>query len=301
MRIAYTLEVARVIPDGSDAVLLSFALQAQHRQLFQFEPGQYLTIAANIGGDSHWRCYSITSEPRQPQLCVLVKRMAGGCVSNWICDNVRPGMRIEVMPPAGRFILSCPGCPALLFAGGSGIAPIFALARQALEEGAPRVSLFYANRDRLTAMLLAGLKDLQRNAPEKFSLRLWFDVQDGLPTSDALRDQALGLEDGAVYLCGPEPFMEAVKAVLEETGFDRTRIYQENFGAAVENDAGSEAGAALLLTVQVKGKEYTIAASRRETLLSAMLNAGLVVPHSCRLGECASCVCRLEQGESRAS
>jgi 3-ketosteroid 9alpha-monooxygenase subunit B len=299
MRTAHTLQVVEAIPEGRDSILLSFALQDEQLQLFRFDPGQYLTLAADIDGDMHWRCYSITSEPRRNQLIsVLVKRMPGGRVSNWICDNVQPGSRIAVLPPAGRFLLARPPQSVLLFAGGSGIAPVFALARQALEEGASRVSLFYANRDRSATMLLPGLNELRRRWPGKLEMRLWFDVEDGLPTVDAIRRHAGGFEDGNAYLCGPEPFMKATNAALEQVGLDRRRVHQEDFGAAAgETENRLEPGAESSLTVVLNGKEHIVSVTGKQTLLSAMLNSGLVVPHACKVGECASCICRLEQGE----
>src|SRR5258708_2967867 len=162
MKLAHSLTVTAVSPQGSDAILLSLGVDGGQRQRFSFQSGQYLTLAVPVQGDEHWRCYSITSAPEDGQaISLLVRRVAGGRVSNWLCDHARAGQRLQVLPPAGRFTLARHGQPVLLYAGGSGIAPIFALARQALLQGAPQVRLFYACRDRATAMLLAELQALQ--------------------------------------------------------------------------------------------------------------------------------------------
>jgi len=298
MKSAHALKVAEIVPQGTDAVLLSFCLEDENVQPFRFAPGQYLTLAADVDGDRYWRCYSITSDPQQePLISVLVRRVAGGRVSNWICDTVQPGERIDVLPPAGRFTLNAPCQSVLLFAGGSGIAPIFALARQALDQGVSKVTLFYANRDLSTAMLLRELEQLQSRTQGRFEIKLWFDAEKGLPTVDAIRDQTLGLEAGDVYLCGPEPFMKVVNEGLALAGFDRAHVHQEDFGAAPDDgDTQSDAGQSKSLTVLIKGAEHTVPVRGSESLLSAMLNAGLQAPHACKVGECASCVCRLEQG-----
>ncbi|MBN9426116.1 MAG: 3-ketosteroid-9-alpha-hydroxylase, partial [Burkholderiales bacterium] len=84
MKRAHSLAVAQVVPQGSDAVLLSFTLTDDQAAQFRFQPGQYLTLAADIGGQAQWRCYSITSEPQPGSpISVLVRRVAGGRVSNW--------------------------------------------------------------------------------------------------------------------------------------------------------------------------------------------------------------------------
>jgi 3-ketosteroid 9alpha-monooxygenase subunit B len=299
MKFAHTLHISEVLPQGRDAVLLSFVSEDGRAPRFSFRPGQYLTLGADVNGGDQWRSYSITSEPNANRaISVLVRRLAGGLVSNWICDNVRVGQQMRVLPPAGRFTLVRSQEPVLLFAGGSGIAPIFALARQALAEGAPDVSLFYANRDQATAMLVEELEALSKVAKDRFRIRSWLDDRDGLPTQAILHSAVAGFESAHVYLCGPEPFMQAVRTCLLEAGFDSARVHQEVF-AAPDEDAGPDSGRALeaLLTVKIRGKVHEVAVEGGRTLLSAMLNAGLDVPHSCKVGECASCICRLREGD----
>jgi 3-ketosteroid 9alpha-monooxygenase subunit B len=296
----YTLPITSVTPQGSDAILLSLGVDGEQQPHFGFQPGQYLTLAVNVQGDEHWRCYSITSEPAAGQpVSVLVRRVAGGRVSNWLCDNARPGQQLQVLPPAGRFTLARPGQPALLYAGGSGIAPIFALAREALAQGAARVRLFYANRDPATAMLLAELQALHAAAADRLEIVHWYDDRQGLPAQAMLAEQARGLEQADAYLCGPEPFMRAVSAGLRAAGFDAQRVHQEDFGAAVEDAAEetADAGPEAQLTVHIKGQPHTVPVHAGELLLTAMLRAGLPVPHACKVGECASCMCRLRAGE----
>jgi 3-ketosteroid 9alpha-monooxygenase subunit B len=299
MKFAQNLRVAEVLPQGRDAVLLSFVAGDGDAPSLSFRPGQYLTLGADLSEGEHWRSYSITSEPEANQaISVLVRRVAGGLVSNWICDNVRIGQQMRVLPPAGRFTLVCSKEPVLLFAGGSGIAPIFALARQALAEGAPKVSLFYANRDRATAMLIDDLNALSKSANDRLQIRFWFDDEDGLPTQEILRSVAEGFKNAQLYLCGPGAFMHAIRTSLQEAGFDPARLHQEDFGTPDE-DVGVDVGSAreAFLTVKFKGKVHEVVVEAGRSLLAAMLNAGLEVPHSCKVGECASCICRLREGE----
>lgn len=299
MKKAHTLRIAEVIPQGKDAVLVSFSAPDGGSPGLSFVPGQYLTLAANVNGDEHWRCYSIVSEPAMDRtIGVLVRRVAGGLVSNWICDNANSGSTLRVLPPAGRFHLEQTGRPVLLFAGGSGIAPIFALARQALAEGAPRVFLFYANRDRATAMMMEELKALSENAGERLQIKFWYDSEDGYPTPIVLSSTVEAWKDADAYLCGPEPFMQLVRTVLREADFNPDRVHQEDFGAQSEDDdADVGEGEEASLSVQVKGQLHEVTVRGGQSLLSAMLAAGLHVPHSCKVGECASCMCRLLEGE----
>lgn len=296
---SHFLIITDVTPQGSDAILLGLGVATEQQPDFGFRPGQYLTLAATVEDDEHWRCYSITSEPMVGQpISVLVRRVPGGCVSNWLCDHAQPGQKLRVLPPAGRFTLVRPGQPVLLYAGGSGIAPVYALAREALAQGAARVRLFYANRDRTTAMLLAELQALQLAADGRLEIAHWYDAEQGLPTPAVLAQQVQGLEQADAYLCGPEAFMHSVLAALAAAAFEPSRVYRENFGAALGGlvETGVE-GPGAELTVQLKGQTHSVLVRDGQLLLDAMLDAKLVVPHACRVGECASCMCRLVEGE----
>jgi 3-ketosteroid 9alpha-monooxygenase subunit B len=49
--------------------------------------------------------------------------------------------------------------------------------------------------------------------------------------------------------------------------------------------------------VELDGEHHAIRCSRDEPLLTAMLRAGLKAPHSCRMGECGTCMCTLIEGK----
>ncbi len=304
MKHAQALTVSTVIPQGSDAALLCFALNDAQRSPYAFTPGQYLTLEGGPDDNRQWRCYSITSDPAEAWISVLVRRVAGGLVSNWLCDHVRPGATLRVFPPAGHFTLRQPGQPLLLFAGGSGIAPIFSLARQALNEGAPTVTLFYANRNAGTAMLMDELADLTARFGDRLQLRLWYDEIDGLPQTSDIAGLMPPAYAGDVYLCGPDAFMQLVQRSLTDAGCAAERILCEEFvladdaSNAADGDGDSAENAAVTtLQVTLKGEVHHIPVRARETLLAAMMSAKLPVPHACKVGECASCMCRLESGD----
>lgn len=302
MNLAHSLQVVRVVPQGTDAMLLSVAPAPTELTHFSFHPGQYLTVAGGPADAEQWRCYSLISDPVDTQaLSVLVRRVPGGFVSNWLCDHVQPGMQLKVLPPAGRFQLRHPDRPALLFAGGSGIAPIFSLARQALEAGAPKVCLFYANRDQGTAMLMDELSVLKARYGLRLDLRCWYDDQSGLPSAQVLAACAKDTDACEAYLCGPDPFMRAVEGALVSAGMEAEHILREAFALADEGSSdelsSEDALSTAHLTVKLKGQSHQLEIQRRDTLLAAMIKGGLPVPHACKVGECASCICRLESGD----
>ena len=50
------------------------------------------------------------------------------------------------------------------------------------------------------------------------------------------------------------------------------------------------------LEVELDGAHHTLVCGRNEPLLTAMLRLGLKAPHSCRMGECGTCMCTLLEG-----
>jgi 3-ketosteroid 9alpha-monooxygenase subunit B len=199
-------------------------------------------------------------------------------------------------------MLRQPGQPAVFFAGGSGIAPIYSLVRQALANNASKICLFYANRDHGTAMLLEELEALQRSYGQRMDLRCWYDVHHGLPTVQALEACTEEFESNDVYLCGPEPFMGAVQSALLSVGVKLDHIRREEFSqdSIDEEPLGHtefNQSSKTRLTVRIKGQVHQLDVCKTDTLLAAMIKSGLPAPHACKVGECASCMCHIESGD----
>jgi len=116
-----------------------------------FDAGQYMAwqIPAAVAGGRHGvtRTYSMANPPSQPRrLEFHVRRTAGGvCSDGWVfagsaaSDRIglAPGDRIGLTGPYGRFVLRMGRAePAVLIAGGTGLAPIAAMIKRALLGGA---------------------------------------------------------------------------------------------------------------------------------------------------------------------
>ncbi|WP_157433062.1 FAD-binding oxidoreductase [Actinomadura rifamycini] len=131
---ACAVTVVDVVEETADARSLLLAAPDEARDRFGYRPGQFLTLRIpGDGGSGTARCYSLSSAPGVDEhLKVTVKRVAGGFGSNWICDNVRPGDTLEVLPPAGLFTPERLDGRLLLFAGGSGITPVMSIVKAVL-------------------------------------------------------------------------------------------------------------------------------------------------------------------------
>jgi ring-1,2-phenylacetyl-CoA epoxidase subunit PaaE len=161
----HTLEIAAVRNETPDAVAISFAIPEDLGDAFAFLPGQYLTLRAEVDGEDMRRSYSICSPLNEKdRRTVGVKRIADGRFSSF-AQTLKPGDRIEVMPPQGRFtarsaatmtICCSPPAPASR--------RCLSIAKSVLAgEPDSSITLLYANRN-WTASCSATISTISRTA-----------------------------------------------------------------------------------------------------------------------------------------
>lgn len=272
---SFELAIIDVVEETADAHSVTFEIPADHAEKFTYKPGQFLTLA--IPSDQTGiaaRCYSLSSSPHGGgPLTVTVKRTADGYASNWICDNLREGDTVRVLPPSGIFTPASLDADLLLFAGGSGITPILSITRTALAQGSGRIILFYANRDESSVIFAEELRDLAATNPNRLHVIHWLETVQGLPTPEQMRAFASGFLTYDAFVCGPAPFMKMTITVLKELEFPRERRHQEKFLSLGGNPFGD------LHDVQVAESEIAAAESdEQDTADDAVLVGGPAGP-----------------------
>ncbi len=98
--------------------------------VFDFEPGQFLSIFVEKEGKTINRPYSIASSPTEKdaiELCIKV--VEGGFMSNYLKER-QPGDRYRIMAPLGAFILREPIATDIAFIStGTGVAPFVGMTK----------------------------------------------------------------------------------------------------------------------------------------------------------------------------
>jgi ferredoxin-NADP reductase len=203
--------------------------------------GQHLDVRLTAeDGYQAQRSYSIASAPgERPE--ITVEELDDGEVSPYLAQELRPGDRIEVRGPIGGWFVWEPedGGPLLLVAGGSGVVPLMAMARNRAASGSdvPARLLLSSRtwedviyRDELAD--LAGRGDgfelfhtLTREQPEGWS------GYARRVDEELLREVAWPAHAGArAYVCGPTGFVESVSRGLVGLGYEPRRVKTERFG-----------------------------------------------------------------------
>lgn len=245
---AHSLEVAALTPLTADSFLLSFAVPAELREVFDYKAGQYVTIETEpTPGERERRSYSICIPPHQAwqpdgtgQITVGVKVLPGGRFSTWARDHLGPGDRLTVLSPAGRFTVRGTEGPTFgALAAGSGITPIMAIAGEVLHtDPTSRFVIHLINRTPEHVMFATQLDDWQRTHPDRFEVvhhwtRTSPTAQFGARISDPelikiLRHRTSG-GISEWFLCGPQPLVVRAQAALAELGIGRRLVHTELF------------------------------------------------------------------------
>ena len=161
------LRIAKIVEETPDARSFVLEIPADLADKFRYRAGQFLTFRVPHAEGAFNRCYSLSSAPETDGLPkVTVKRVEGGKGSNWFHDALKEGLTLEVLPPAGRFVLGDGDAPLLLFGGGSGITPMMSLIKSALKHGhAPHPAVLCQPRQALDHLRRRAARPARRRTP----------------------------------------------------------------------------------------------------------------------------------------
>jgi ring-1,2-phenylacetyl-CoA epoxidase subunit PaaE len=313
----HSLEIVDRRQETPDSVSLAFGVPDGLSEKFAFQPGQYLTLRASVEGQECRRNYSICSALDEGELRIAVKRVESGTFSRFANDVLRPGERIDVAPPEGRFTAEI-GVDRHLafFAAGSGITPVISIIRSALAaHPQARATLIYGNRTTDSIMFRTRLEELKDRYLGRFALFhvLSRESQDIDVLNGRIDREKIGLtartivrasEVDAYYLCGPFGMIEDGRAALIAAGVKPERIKAELFstdGAPRVESAPALADPLAPDTVQIEcvldGRTRCLRARPGERIIDAAHAQGVELPHSCRGGMCCTCRCKVLEGE----
>lgn len=248
-----------------------------------WHPGAHIDIVVEGGG---LRQYSLCGDPadRGSYKIAVLRESGGRGGSEWIHDHVPVGAVLQVRSPRNHFAVE--EADGFTFvAGGIGITPIMAMARELSQTERPW-QLIYAGRSRST---MAFLNDLSGYGQH---LRVLAEDEVGRPD---VRELVAGLQDGhLLYVCGPSSMVEAFSSAAEAIG-KSGQIRYELF-AAVASDADDDLGAPFEVELQRSGMRISVPPT--STILREVRSAGVQVLSDCQDGICGSCETPIIVGEA---
>ena len=162
------LVVSDVVDLNEDAKLYVLSPDSENgtKQLAYFSAGQYLSISLKIGSAVTSRPYSICSSPSESLkgiYKILVKRVSGGFVSDYILSNWTKGTKVKASAPEGNFSYEPlrDAKNVIGVVGGSGISVFYSMA-QAVFNGDEDFSLtiLYGSKTEKDIILKKELDDI---------------------------------------------------------------------------------------------------------------------------------------------
>ncbi|MEU3958398.1 2Fe-2S iron-sulfur cluster-binding protein [Streptomyces buecherae] len=216
-----------------DAVAITFAVPPDLRSLYRYTPGQHITLRRFTGNTEIRRTYSICSPALDAagptSLRVGVRLVEGGEFSTYALKELVTGDEVEVMAPAGRFVLDVGPAPQTdsaedskdsdaaderdgpqrksdretdgghyaAIVGGSGITPVLSIVATLLaRRPTARFCLIRSDRSAASTMFLEEVADLKDRYPDRLQLVHALsreEQQVGLPSGRLDRERLTGL------------------------------------------------------------------------------------------------------------
>ncbi|WP_174874049.1 hybrid-cluster NAD(P)-dependent oxidoreductase [Vogesella oryzae] len=309
-----TLQCVSVHDETHD--VRTFTFRAVPARRFAYLPGQFLTLELAIGGQSVNRCYTLSSSPTRPDtVSITVKRVPGGQVSNWLHDNLQPGMNVSVLGPSGEFSFAhAPAAKYLFLSAGSGITPLMSMSR-AMGDLGGNIDVAFVHSARSPADLIFR-HELVQLARARSGFRQAAIVQSRHPEPEwsglegrldiaALERLVPDFRQREVFCCGPAPYMTGTRELLQAAGFDMQHYHEESFNFAELNASAEEVADAPVAAAEGEcGYEVRFAklgdvvqTKPGQTILAAAQQQGLRVPSSCSKGLCGTCKTKLLDGK----
>lgn len=198
------LRVAKVQPEAQDVISVHL-VRPGGGELAPWSPGAHLDLLLPSG---LVRQYSLCGDPLDKECyrVAVLREAEGRGGSRELHDSDLVGREIGVRGPRNHFRLV--EAPSYLFlAGGIGITPLLAMARDVSRRGLPW-RLVYGGRSRATMAFVDELLSLPGG-----QLELVPQDEVGLLPLDEILGQTPAT--AAVYACGPEPMLRAVEQACD--------------------------------------------------------------------------------------
>jgi CDP-4-dehydro-6-deoxyglucose reductase len=200
---------------------------------FNYQAGQFI----NLLHQNAVRSYSIASLPGEDELELHIRHVPNGRVSSWVHQQLSLDDDIEFHGPAGDcfYVPGRPEQPLLLIGTGTGLAPLYGILRDAINQGhTGKILLFHGSLHRDGLYLVDVLQHLT-------------DIHDNIQYTpcvlhgDAPLGGAIGVIDEVVmralpdlkgwraYLCGDPEIVRRLQSRIFLAGASMQEIYADAF------------------------------------------------------------------------
>lgn len=311
----YIWKTGKIEYPATDAVTIHFDTNGQ---TFDYLPGQYINVSLTVNGKQEQRSYSLCSSPYlNEQPAITVKRVNGGLVSNYLADHAHEISEWEIEGPLGIFSADASSFEkeqVLLIGGGSGITPLFSIAKSLLHRSAAKVSIVYASRMQENTLFFEELTSLEAAFPERLQVYYAFSRHDSDREADCRRyiNERLnrlllrkmirsmtgeGMQQAEWFVCGPEGLITLTEAVAETMEIAAPQLRKEYFSPAVATQEVQLPDSSNEVLLHFFERSNLLDVSPGKSILDTALEEGIPMLYSCKNGTCGRCAGKLLCGK----
>lgn len=309
----HKVKIKNIQQETHDAVVWTLDVPVQYKPTFIWQAGQHLTFRKIVKGEEIRRSYSIFNPSNEEDIQVLIKKVDDGLFSSAAQTEYKVGQLVEVMAPTGHFVMTPQDDKNyVLFAAGSGITPVLGMIYAVLNNSNSHINLYYGNSTVESTLLKGHLTDLKDKYSNRLSISYFLsqepiDIElfagriDADKVAKIFENELKQLDIAGYYLCGPGGMIDEVSQVLADKGINKRIIHSEQFlseGQVMsDKKKTSKIDSGVMVTIDGVTSHYEIKQGDEKTLLDAALDSKIKMPYSCKAGVCATCRCKLVDGE----
>lgn len=248
------------------------------------EPGANLPVQVKLpDGQQAFREYSLLARAYNTDTYqIAVLRLDNGRGGSQWMHQLEIGQKIQTKIPVNGFELTPKASEYVLIAGGIGITPLLAMARYLQQEQVPFM-LHYSVRSQQAMAFAEEVRAFGSNA------RIYID---GRPSLRASLPQLLEERkaDQHLYVCGPQSLISAVVDMASAKNWPSDSVHYELFQGAISLSGDQP----LELVLEQSG--FSVSVRADQTILEAMIEAGVEPLYDCCRGECGMCTTAVLEG-----
>ncbi|WP_084591610.1 2Fe-2S iron-sulfur cluster-binding protein [Gilvimarinus agarilyticus] len=201
-----------------------------------YQAGQHTNLWRN---EKITRCYSIASIPSDPHLRFHITLQPNGQFSQWAWQSLQPGDPLTLQEARGEcyYQTDNPSQPLLLAGTGTGLAPLQAITRAALEAGhRGEITLIMGGRNDTDLYFNEPLLQLEREHDNvrciQLAQRLSSPNANNVRQADIyqyVKEHFSDLNSHVVYLCGADTFVRKMRKQCFFAGVKPRNVYSDTF------------------------------------------------------------------------
>lgn len=279
------VRVGKIVQETKD--IKRFHLFPVEQELLPaFTGGSHITTYLKDNDELIERNYSLISHPTdRSQYAIAIRKQehSRGSSVYWH-ERLQVGDCLEISWPKNHFPLAFKGAKHHVFyAAGIGITPFVTMMEDLTTEG-QTFELHYAAK---TKEDCAFCDELNAKYPGKCRFYFSRTERPHKMTPAIMAEHRIGSH---VYVCGLHSMVKEFKNAAENYGYPSHSIHFELFSTTNEGPKNP-----FMIKLANSGKKVVV--SKDETLLEALLKAGVEAPYSCKVGGCGSCEIQVIEGE----